>query len=141
MNSIDADAEDASPDMDELIFLTEFSRFMNDRAPRLLQVLLKLILFKSFNLLDSHFAQVLSNDSNKHSTPIVDFLTFCIICFYVTFKEFADSKKISDTKRKISMAELQFQMRNFGLKTGHSVQVQQEEQFYNFENKVLSGRP
>jgi len=39
------------------------------------------------------------------------------------------------------MAELQFQMRNFGLKTGHSVQVQQEKQLYNFENKALSGRP
>ncbi len=35
-----ADAEDIAPDMDELIFLTEFSRFMNDRAPRLLQVLI-----------------------------------------------------------------------------------------------------
>ncbi len=55
MNTIDADAEDASPDMDELIFLTEFSRFMNDRAPRLLQVLIK---FKSINLLDLHFVQV-----------------------------------------------------------------------------------
>jgi hypothetical protein len=40
MNDIDADAEDIAPDMDELIFLTEFSRFMNDRAPRLLQVLI-----------------------------------------------------------------------------------------------------
>ncbi len=40
MNNIDADAEDIAPDMDELIFLTEFSRFMNDRAPRLLQVLI-----------------------------------------------------------------------------------------------------
>ena len=45
MNAIDADAEDVAPDMDELIFLTEFSRFMNDRAPRLLQVLIKSMLF------------------------------------------------------------------------------------------------
>ncbi len=83
----------------------------------------------------------MNSHPDKHSKPIVDSMPQCIIWFHFISKEFADSKKISDTKRKISMAELQFQMRNFGLKTGHSVQVQQEKQLYNYENKALSGRP
>jgi len=37
-SSPDIDVDVVFPDMDELVFLAEFSRFMNERAPALLQV-------------------------------------------------------------------------------------------------------
>ena len=40
------------------------------------------------------------------------------------FQEFADSKKIYETKRKLSRAQLEFEMRRLGLDVGKQVREQ-----------------